>query len=403
MILSCIGVIFGVALFIVAQAATAGFERYYIDTTLGTSSSIQITDRFQSPYTMIVGEEKKKGEPEERMVAVENQKRRKFYPGIPDAYRVMRVLKEFSQVVACAPVVEERAFLRSSFQNEVVVVQGIDLELQLQTTDLAKQIIRGKLEDFRNDGSSICLSGLIADKMQLQVGQYVTVVGNAGDNRRFRVTTVYQSGINAVDEKRVYVHRKAAQNVLRLPNFTSTILVKLKNPERADEISKAFEGLLSHRSRPWQDREKGMLQVLATLRIFGAVAVSAIILLAGFGIFNILTMSVLEKTKEIAILRSMGYTRFDISSIFLWQGVGIAILGITSGSIIGAGLTALISSYPIKIRGPMAADHYVVSWDITHYVMAAGVALVAIFIASYFPSRRAAHLQPVNILRGSSQ
>jgi lipoprotein-releasing system permease protein len=127
-----------------------------------------------------------------------------------------------------------------------------------------------------------------------------------------------------------------------------------------------------------------------------------IILLAGFGIFNVLTMSVLSKLKEIAILRSMGYRSRDISAIFLWQGGMIA----AAGSLIGCGVGALftwgISKIPIEIRGLLYANHFLVTWNWRHYLFATILAIIAVFIASYVPARRAAQLAPVETLRGSS-
>jgi lipoprotein-releasing system permease protein len=127
-----------------------------------------------------------------------------------------------------------------------------------------------------------------------------------------------------------------------------------------------------------------------------------IILLAGFGIFNVLTMTVLSKIKEIAILRSMGYRRIDISAIFLWQGAIIAAAGSLIGCAFGALLTWGVSHIPIHIRGLLYTNHFLVTWDWRHYVWATLLALVAVFIASYVPARRAAELPPVATLRGSS-
>jgi lipoprotein-releasing system permease protein len=127
-----------------------------------------------------------------------------------------------------------------------------------------------------------------------------------------------------------------------------------------------------------------------------------VILLAGFGILNVLTMTVLSKIKEIAILRSMGYRRRDISAIFLWQGALIA----TAGSLIGCGAGALltwgVSKIPIHLSGLLSTDHFVVTWDWRHYLWAILLAMIAVFLASYVPARRAAALPPVATLRGSS-
>jgi len=138
------------------------------------------------------------------------------------------------------------------------------------------------------------------------------------------------------------------------------------------------------------------------LRLSAAVTVSLMILLAGFGIFNVLTMSVLSKIREIAILRSMGYRRVDISAIFLWQGALIAAVGSFLGCILGALLTWGVSHIPIHIRGLLYTNYFLVNWDWHHYFWATLLAIISVFIASYVPAQRAAHLQPVDTLRGSS-
>ena len=180
------------------------------------------------------------------------------------------------------------------------------------------------------------------------------------------------------------------------------IIYKLRDPDRAPALARHFETLFQHGASSWQEREESTLQLFLTLRMSAAITVSLIILLAGFGIFNVLTMSVLSKVREIAILRSMGYRRIDISAIFLWQGALIAGVGSLVGCILGALLTWGISKVPIHIRGLLYTNHFLVVWDWRHYLWATLLAIVAIFIASYVPAHRAAQLQPVDTLRGSS-
>ncbi len=188
-----------------------------------------------------------------------------------------------------------------------------------------------------------------------------------------------------------------------MPYAISTVIVKLADPLRAPATALTLEQHLSHRSRSWQEREQGNLAIFRTIRLSAAITVSLIILLAGFGIFNILTMTVLNKVREIAILRSMGYRRVDIQNIFLFQGLIIATIGSLVGCILGAALTYSISLIPIHIRGVIHADTFVVAWSSSHYVWAVLIAYVSVLVASYFPARRAATLPPVNIIRGSGQ
>src|SRR5207253_11349150 len=117
-----------------------------------------------------------------------------------------------------------------------------------------------------------------------------------------------------------------------------------------------------------------------------AITVSLIILLAGFGIFNVLTMSVLAKIKEIAILRSMGYRRVDIGAIFLWQGAMIAVAGSVVGWLLGALMNWGVSHIPIRIRGLLYADHLLVAWEVRHIFWSTFLGMIVVFIAVYVPA-----------------
>ena len=395
--LSALGVIFGVGAFIAACAQTEGFEKFYIQTVLGSEGSLVITDRFQEEHSHIMD-----AKPDQALM-VSSQQRRKFYPGIADAYRIIDILGTYPQVVAASPIVEGRTFLRSGFSEEAVSLQGIDLDLHLRTTDFAKQVTKGSIEDFRNDASGACVGVSLAERMNLVAGQDIFIRGPDNESRRFRIDVIYETGVWDFDIKNVFVHLRSAQSILHKPYYTSFMLVKLVDPDRAPEMAAEFQDLLSHSTASWQERQSGNLHLFEALRISAGIVVSMIILLSGFGIFNVLSLSVMQRTKEIAILRSMGYERSDIAAIFLWQGACVAVIGIVFGWGLGALLTFIISKIPVNFRGILRTDYFLVEWSPYHYVMAAVLAAIAVFIASYVPARRAAKLEPVETLRGTGQ
>ncbi len=396
LLFSLLGVIFGVAFFVCTQAQTQGFQEYFIKTILGTSGAIVISDRFQERYTnfnTVSGAAMLGGE----------QQRRKYYEGITDADEVMRVARQFSNVIACSPVVLGNVAARGDFQTEVANLQGIDLEQHLRTTALGEQIIAGKLETYRIRPDGLILGSLLADKMQLKVGDSVTLIGNGTQRKTMNLCAIFRSGNNIIDERRAYVNIRLAQALLEKPSLVSQIIVTLRDPNRAPALAQQFERLFGHRSRSWQEREAGNLQVFSVLRISAGITVSLIILLAGVLIFNTLTMTVLDKVREIAILRSMGYRRLDITIIFVFQGFLIALFGSLLGAGFGALITYALSLIPIKVRGILYTDRFIVAWKPEHYYYAALIAFFAVLTASYFPARRAANLAPVDILRGSGQ
>jgi len=393
LLLSLSGVICGVAFFICMQAQTQGFAKYFIDSSLGSNGALIVRSRFEPRQIDSIVPTK---------TSNTNVAHRQYFEGITNANEIMRVSRQFSNVVSCSPVLRGTLSARSGFENATVDLYGIDPALHLQTTDLAHQIAGGSLYDFRNKPDSVIVGSRLAESLHVEVGDTLQVLSPGGQYRRFAVAAMAKSGVGSIDSTRVYCHARVAQTLLHKPYAASLIIYKLRDPDRAPALAQHFENLFQHDAMSWQEREQSTLHLFLTLRLSAAITVSLVILLAGFGIFNVLTMTVLSKVKEIAILRSMGYRGRDISAIFLWQGGMIA----AAGSVIGCGAGALLSwgmsKIPIHLRGLLSTDYFVVAWDWRHYLWAILLAVISVFIASYVPARRAAQLPPVATLRGSS-
>lgn len=391
-ILSCGGVVFGVAIFICTQAQTAGFAQNFVDSNLGSNGALALFSRFKPPTSGMLIAPK----------STNANAHRRYLEGIVDPGGIMRVSRQFSNVAACTPVLRGLLSARAGFETATVTLFGIDPATHVTTTNLRSQIFEGSFDDFRNNPASVILGYRLSEALAVKSGDTVQLLSPGGEYHRFTVAAVARSGIGSVDANRIYCHRRIAQKLLLKPYSASMIIYKLRDPDSAPALAKRFESLFQHEAEDWQTREEGNLQLFLTLRMSTAITVSLIILLAGFGIFNVLTMTVLSKLKEIAILRSMGYRRGDISAIFLWQGAMIAVAGSVIGCGLGALLTWGVSHIPIKVRGLLYANHFLVSWDWRHYLWATLLAIIAVFIASYVPARRAGLLSPVVTLRGSS-
>ena len=392
LLLSLSGVVFGVAIFICTQAQTQGLSRYFIESNIGSNGALVVRSRFRPRY-------------EPLMVAAKNSKantsRRLYFEGITNPNEIMRVSRQFPDVISCSPVLRGTVSARAGFENATVDLYGIDPALHARTTDILRQLIDGRFDDFRNNTSSIIIGSRLAELLQTSVGDTVQLLAPNGEYWRFSVAAIARAGIGSIDSTRIYSHAKVAQALLQQPSGATMIIYKLRDRNRAPMLASRFETLFQHNALSWQEREESTLQLFLTLRMSVAITVSLIILLAGFGIFNVLTMSVLAKIKEIAILRSMGYRRRDISAIFLWQGALIAVAGSVVGCVLGALMTWGVSHIPIRLRGLLYTNYFLVTWDWRHYAFATLLALLAVFIASYVPARRAAELPPVVTIRGS--
>ncbi len=393
MSLSC--TVLGVGLFIVTQATTSGFEDFFIKTILGTDGALRIQDQIQDTLRSMNG-----GAGSDFLFS--HRDGVKYIEGVEEPKAVISALREFSNVSGTSAVLRGNVLVRSSFKNESAQVFGIDLDEHLKVSDLNHQIVQGDLSTFREAPTGALVGKVLADRLQLDVGNSF-LLDVQGQLRRFRVSAIYETGIADVDKARVYVHINEARSLLKKPIGVTFIQVNLFDKNRAPQDAAQMQEVLRHSASPWQEREKAWLSAFRALSVSSAITVSVFTLIAGLAMFNTLAMIVLEKTKDIAILRSMGYERRDITQIFLWQAAIVLAIGAVLGALVGAVGTFAVSLIPLPINGIFKTETFQVSWNAWHYVEAVLTAAIMVMAASIIPARRAARLEPGDIVRGTAQ
>ena len=394
MSLSCI--VLGVGLYIVTQASTSGFQEFFIKTILGTNGAILIQDKIQATMRSQEAGGYNSG------IQIRQKEGQKYIEGIDYPTQLAAAVKTFHNVSGVSAVLRGTVTIRSSFRDQTGQAYGILLDDHLRVSDLRSQIVQGSLNDFQVAQDGVLVGRVIADKLQLEVGDTFEME-NAGDIHHFRVSAIYQTGVNDIDSVRVYIKMEAARALFKKPTGATYLQVSLFDRDRAREDAAEMSNSLQHNAAAWQDREKSWLGVFRAFRIATAITVSVFTLIAGLAMFSTLAMIVLEKTKEIAILRSMGYTREDISRIFLWQAAIVLGIGTLVGCAVGAAITYGVSQYPLPITGIFTSHKFLVQWSFWHYVEAVSTAVVMVMLASLIPSRRAARLEPGDIIRGTAQ
>jgi len=391
MAMSLAGIIFGVAFFIVTQAQTSGFERFFVQTILGVNGAVRVQDRLQATVTSMLVEGSQ-GD------SVRLREGRAYVPGITQPQSVLAGLAQFDAVAAASPVLRGDTQITSGFKTENGRLLGIDLDSYRNVSLIGDQILFGDLETFAQDAEGILLGRRLAERLEANIGDPV-LISHLGETKRFQVTAIFETGIDVYDKTHFLVHLLAARQILQEPAAATYIQVSLHDPTQAEYLSRQMEWVLGHAVASWQEREKSWLEVFRVLRFSSGLSTATIIGIAGLGMFSTLAILVMERVREIAILRSMGYTRGDIQQIFLWQGVIVLAIGSAIGCLFGAALTWGVTLIPIRIRGIFAADHFLVAWSIWHYVAAVVTASAIVLLASYFPARRAAKIAPADIIR----
>jgi lipoprotein-releasing system permease protein len=396
MVMSLACTVLGVGLFIVTQATTSGFEGFFIKTILGTDGAMRIQDKMQNTMQSIVAGGS--GSP----FSIEQKNARKYIEGIDNPALLEETLRTFPNISGISEVLHGAVTIRSSFKDEIVQAYGIYLDKHRRVSDLESQIVQGSLLDFRTSPSGSLVGREMADRMQLEVGDSFQLEAR-GQIRRYKVSAIYETGVSDIDRVRIYLNMPEARSLLKKPTGASYIQINLVDKDRARADAAHLQDVLGYSAAAWQDREKTWLEVFRALRISTGITVSVFSLIAGLAMFSTLAMIVLEKTKDIAILRSMGYTRRDILRIFLWQAAIVLVIGTILGCALGASVTYGVSQMPLRIRGIFATDRFIVYWSVWHYVEAVSTAAFMVMVASVVPANRAAGLEPGDIIRGTAQ
>ena len=394
MSMSLLGIVFGIAFFVVTQAQTSGFEVFFIRTILGTNGSIRVSDRFQD----LDGTVSKVSKDGSARFIFRSRENARYVEGIEYPQIVRQALEDFPEVTGISEILEGTAVLDSGSRKHAVQVHGLRIKDHLMVSDLENQVIHGSVERLASDRSGVLVGSRIAERLRLEPGDRITLIGGT-ENEQLRVSGIFETGVSQIDKNRLYLDLSTLRSFLGKPFGSSVFQVSVKDPDSAAGIAAQMQETLGHRVVGWQEREKVWLEVFKALRVSSAITVSSILLLSGLGMFNVFAIMVIEKSRDVAILRSMGFTPRDVSAVFLWQGGIVLLAGILLGSALGFLATYGISRIPLRIRGIFSTDSFVVNWDLSHYVWAALISTLFVGVASWIPARRAARIEPAKIIR----
>ena len=251
------------------------------------------------------------------------------------------------------------------------------------------------------DRNGILLGAGIADKMLLEVGDKLQVSTSKGGVFPLKVVGIFQSGLGDIDNVQSYVNLQTAQQLLGFgSNYISDINVKLWDMEIAPGMGAEIAKRTGLSARDIF-AANAQFDTGTSIRNLITYAVSiTLLLVAGFGIYNILNMMIYEKMNDIAILKATGFSGRDVQKIFISQALVIGVIGGVLGLILGYFISVLISQVPFETDALPTIKTYPVNFQSSYYIIGIIFAIVSTFLAGYLPSRKAKFIDPVNIIRG---
>ncbi len=280
-------------------------------------------------------------------------------------------------------------------------INGINAADEVRLFNFGDYIVKGDAEALEKNSEGILLGAGVAKKLSLDIDDRVQVSNINGDFYTLKIVGIYQSGLAEYDNVQSFTNIKTVQKILgEGSNYITDINVKLYDinlaPPMANRLEKQFNVTATDIQTANAQFETG-----TSIRNLITYAVSVTLLLvAGFGIYNILNMLIYEKMNDIAILKATGFSGRDVKLIFIFQAMLIGLVGGIMGILIGFGMSVLISHAPFETEALPTIKTYPVNFDIAYYIIGVFFALTATFLAGYLPARRAQKIDPVEIIRG---
>jgi lipoprotein-releasing system permease protein len=249
--------------------------------------------------------------------------------------------------------------------------------------------------------NAIVIGDGLSEKIGARIGANITIQTSEGARISAQVVGLFHSGIRQVDDGTAYVLVKTGQILAQQTGLINELRLRLRDPMTAREIAARIENDTSYKSVSWQEAHEDLLSTFIIRNIIMFAVVGAILLVASFGTYNIISTITHEKARDIAIMKSLGLNEFTVRSIFVIEALMIGLVGALAGFLLGYLLCLGLGT--IRIKSPFIdSDRLPLIYTYVHYLLAGLVALASSVAAGYGPARKAARAHPVEIIRGAT-
>lgn len=401
-IFTLLGILFGSMSFVVISGFFTGFQTYLIDQLVNNDAHIHIRSK-----DVILGEH-------ELDLSFYGKKYAHVFwisppAGHKDSARILnpadwyKRLDADPRVEAYSPQLTTDVIMIQSKSPVNAVVIGCDPHKIVKVNTIADSIDKGDFLDLTRGGNRLIVGAGLLERLGARVSQTVRLSTGKGESTPFKIVGTFRTGITPIDEGRAYGRLSDIQKLRGTPNEINDIAVRLEDLQVAAQIADTWSGIAQERVQSWDQINANFLSVVNIQNITKNLMIAVILLIASFGIYNVLNMTVTQKRKEIAILRSMGYENLDIISLFFSQGLILGIIGGLLGLILGYWICLYLRTVPFG-GGTLGGTGYLqVAIYPAIYYQAMALALVSSLVASVLPARAAGKLTPIEIIRAGTE
>jgi lipoprotein-releasing system permease protein len=390
------GVVLGVVVLLTIKGIMHGFQEKFYSSILKISPHVTLFDKELRPAPSMLS--RFTDEFVAARVSHESPSDRQLRIKRPD--EIVRAIEQMDGVVGAAGSLVGAAVLAVGPKEYSVELRGIDPIRQKRVTAISEYMLEGSYQALSSTSDGILLGSGVASRLGAKMDDVLVVGTPRGERLSLKVAGIFEAAVPPVDNSRVYVTLRNAQTLLGRPDTVGRIETRIKDPDQAVEVSARLEKMFGYDAESWQESNANFLGIFQMQDTITNFVVAAILAVGGFAILAIQVMIVLQKTRDIAILRSVGFRRNDILSVFLLQGVIIALVGGAIGCVIGHYLIIALSHLKTHQEGLVKSEYFLVFDDPHVYWYGVLFALIVGVVASLIPAIRGSKIEPVDVLRG---
>ena len=396
-LLILLGISFGTMLFVSISAVQLGFREYMMNALLNNTAHIIIkgSENIIEKTTI-----QKRFFGEDQFVEwISPPSGKRDESKLENYHGWSERLKNDPNVFDFSPRLSINAILKKGpVKTNVMLVGSLPLR-QLRISELEDYIVEGKFQDLESGGNKIVLGIGVSKDLGVRVGQFVDVYTGEGDLKPFKIVGLSKFGDDRTDKTLAFAHLSDVQKLNKTPGRVTEIGVSLIDIEKSKELAQLWSMYTNDKVQDWMSASAMFMEMIRMQDVVRYFIMISILVVAAFGIYNVLSIMINQKKKEIAILRSIGYGPKRILELILYQGVFLGIFGGIVGLLMGLLISVIVESIDLGFELGNS-NHLFISYDPSIYSTAFVAAMIASLIASVIPAYTASKLTPIDIIRG---
>lgn len=382
------GVVLGMSIYIFMNSLLVGFDKSSNASIFKSTSHIRVYKDDEISKPLIEVNNAKPIIINPKIVPVNNT--------IINPNLVVETILKQKEVTVVTPQVNSNVFYNNGKSQISGLATGVKPEEANLMYNIDSFMVEGNFELLKSNPNGIVIGSGISEKMNLTINDNLNLTSSKGVNRTFKIVGIFKTNNSNIDKTKSYINITASQQLLKEgTSYITDINVNITDAENAEEVATKLSQLTGYKAEGWKQANESLMAANKMRKIIITFVSLTILLVAGFGIYNILNMTVSQKINDIAILKAMGFKGKDVIRIFVTQAVSIGIMGVIGGIIMAIILITFLKR--VYVGGDIG--YFPIDYEFKKFVQGVVIGLIITFFAGYIPAKKAANVDPVEILR----